>query len=82
MRFRLNNQDYIRLQTIAFFIPFLLYNNFSTLIICLKASLNVKITKYNKIVHQIHEEEETKAPVIGFHIPTEGDEDFEDDEDY
>ena len=48
----------------------------------IKASLNVKITKYNKIVHQIHEEEETKAPVIGFHIPTEGDEDFEDDEDY
>ena len=36
----------------------------------IKASLNVKITKYNKIVHQMHEEEETKAPVIGFHIPT------------
>ena len=48
----------------------------------IKASLNVKITKYNKIVHQIHEEEEIKAPVIGFHIPTEGDEDFENDEDY
>ena len=48
----------------------------------IKASLNVKITKYNKIVHQMHEEEEIKAPVIGFHIPTEGDEDFENDEDY
>ena len=47
-----------------------------------KASLNVKITQYNKIIHQIHEEEEIKAPVIGFHIPTEGDEDFENDEDY
>lgn len=46
-----------------------------------KSYLNVKIAKYNKEVYKINEETEIKTPMIGFHIPTEGDEDF-DDEDY
>ena len=52
------------------------------LLALIKSAINLKIAEYQKRIQETEESQEIKQPVIGFHIPTEGDEDFEDDEDY
>ena len=51
------------------------------LLALVKTAINLKITEYQKQIQETEESLEIKQPVIGFHIPTEGDEEFDDEED-
>ena len=58
-----------------------------TMILCVaelvKAKISAKIAEYNSVITDLaSKNQEQNSHVIGFHLPTEGEEEYYDEEDY